>query len=175
MRRAADGSSGDKTGVAVFTQFNGGEGLRERFEEIEASGTGGGEIPDIGGEGPLGIVDALDELGDDEVEVGVALPVGVRAEVDGQAVDAEGEVGAVVEVEAAEEILVGFAAAGMLRDDDSGDDFEEFAAAQEGTRGELDVADAALRSGLGRAEQIGGAAEDGNGRERGGWCGGCLG
>ena len=172
---AEDGGADDETGEVVFAEFDGGETCREGFEEAEARGAGGGKVADVGGEGALGVVDALHEFGDDEVEVGVALPVGVRAEVDGQAVDAEGEVGAVVEVEAAEEILVGFAAAGMLRDDDSGDDFEEFAAAQEGTRGELDVADAALRSGLGRAEQIGGAAEDGNGRERGGWCGGCLG
>ena len=172
---AEGGCADDEAGEVVFAEFDGGEISRKRFEEIEAGSTGGRKISDLGGEGALGVVDALHVFGDDEVEVGVALPVGVRAEVDGQAVDAEGEVGAVVEVEAAEEILVGFAAAGMLRDDDSGDDFEEFAAAQEGTRGELDVADAALRSGLGRAEQIGGAAEDGNGRERGGWCGGCLG
>ena len=65
----------------------------------------------------------------------------VGAHVDRHAIDGDGEIRAVVEIEAAQEILVGFAFAGMLRDDQSGSDFEEFA----GARGRLCVD---LRAGI---------------------------
>jgi len=45
-----------------------------------------------------------------------------------------GEIGAVVEVEAAQEILVGLAVAGMLRDDQARHHFERLAGAQDGHR-----------------------------------------
>jgi len=43
--------------------------------------------------------------------------VRVRAHIDGHAVDVNGEVSAVVEVEAAQEVLIGFALATVLRND----------------------------------------------------------
>ena len=70
---------------------------------------------------------AVDELGDQEVDVGVALAVGVRRHVDRHAVHVGREVGAVVEVEAAQEVLVGLAVAAVLRDDQPGHDLEHFA------------------------------------------------
>ena len=51
--------------------------------------------------------------------------------VDGHAVDADREIRAVIEVEAAQEILVGFTLAGMLGDDQARHDFQRFADAQE--------------------------------------------
>ena len=51
----------------------------------------------------------------------------VRRHVDRHAVDACREVGAVVEVEAAQEVLVGLAVARVLRDDHAGRRFQEFA------------------------------------------------
>jgi hypothetical protein len=39
-------------------------------------------------------VDLLERLRDQEVQIGVALPVGVGAKVDGQAIDEERDVGA---------------------------------------------------------------------------------
>jgi hypothetical protein len=57
---------------------------------------------------------AADGLGDEEVQIGVALAVGVRAEVDRHAVDEQRDVGTMVGVEAAQEVLLGLAAAGVL-------------------------------------------------------------
>jgi hypothetical protein len=51
----------------------------------------------------------LDQLGNEEADVGVALAVAVGSHVDRHAVDPDGEIGAVVEIEAAQEVLVGFA------------------------------------------------------------------
>ena len=73
--------------------------------------------------GPLRTRTERDQLGDQEVDVGIALAVAVGAHVDRHAVDRDGEVGAVVEVEAAQEILVGFALAAVLRDDEAGHRF----------------------------------------------------
>src|SRR5690606_33940181 len=123
--------------VVVFAEFEFGDAARERGDEVELGGAGGGKVAVLGGESALLIVDAADEFGDDEVGVGVALAVCVGAGVGGHAVHGDGEVGAVVDVEAAEEVLVGFAAAGVLGDDEPGDDFEQFAAPQEGAGGEF--------------------------------------
>ncbi len=51
--------------------------------------------------GPLRDLDALDGFRDDEVRIGEALAVGVRRHVDGNAVDRQSEIGAVVRVESA--------------------------------------------------------------------------
>ena len=54
------------------------------------------------------------QLGDQEVEIRVALAVRVRRHVDRHAGDRRREVGAVIEVEAAQEVLVGLALAAVL-------------------------------------------------------------
>ena len=56
------------------------------------------------------------------MQVGVALPVRVAAEVHRQAVDEERDVGPVIGVEAAQEILLGLAAPLMLADEEPGHD-----------------------------------------------------
>ena len=58
-----------------------------------------------------------------------------------------------VEVEAAEEVLVRLTATGVLGDDDAWDGFEDFAAAGDGAQFELFEADGALGGGLSDAEQ----------------------
>jgi hypothetical protein len=74
-------------------------------------GARGREIALVREVGALAVRDAVDELGDEPVQVAVALAVRVRGHVDGHAVDRGREVGAVVEVEAAQEILVRLAVA----------------------------------------------------------------
>ena len=59
------------------------------------------------------------------MQVGVALAVGVAAQVHGQAVDEEGDVGAVVGVEAAEQVLLGLASALVLADDEARDQAQD--------------------------------------------------
>ena len=78
----------------------------------------------------LAILDRFDELGNDEVDVRVALAVAVRRHVHGYAIDARREIRAVIEIEAAQEILIRFAVAAVLRDDQSGHDLEQLAGAQ---------------------------------------------
>jgi hypothetical protein len=56
--------------------------------------------------------------------------VRVRRHVDRHAVDPGREVGAVVEVEAAQVVLVGLAVAAVLRDDDAGNEFEHLGGPQ---------------------------------------------
>jgi len=58
--------------------------------------------------------------------------VAVADHVDGDAVDEEGDVCAVVGVEAAEEVLVGFAAACVLYGEESWNGFEDVCGAEAG-------------------------------------------
>jgi hypothetical protein len=67
---------------------------------------------------------------DDGVHVRVALPVRVRRLVKRHAVEENGEICAVVEIESAKKILVGFAAAGVLSDDDTGNRLQNFSRAK---------------------------------------------
>ena len=59
------------------------------------------------------------------MQIGVPLAVGVAAKVDRKPVDEEGDVGAVVGVEAAEKILLRLAPALMLADHEPGDEAQE--------------------------------------------------
>jgi hypothetical protein len=60
----------------------------------------------------------------------------------GHAVDGNGQIRAMVEIEAAQEILVGFTLAGMLGDDQAGHDFQRFANPREGNSIHFSAADA---------------------------------
>ena len=102
----------------------------------------------------LAVVDVGYEFGDDEVEVGIALSVTVGGQVDGHAVERGGKIGAVVEVEAAKEILVGFAGAAVLGDDEAGDGFKQFAGTKQGTAGELGRVHRAFGGRIGNAHEI---------------------
>jgi hypothetical protein len=100
---------------------------------VDAGCPGRCEVALRGEVGPLVVLDALDELGDDEVEVGVALAVGVRPEAHRDAIKRREEVGSVVEVEAPEEVLVRLPGAAVLGDDEPGHELQHLARAQDGT------------------------------------------
>src|SRR5205823_3949374 len=125
----------------------------------------GGEIAYIRVERTLVVVDLLDQFRDEKIQIRVALAMSMRTQVDRHAVHRGGEIRSVIEIEAAQKILVGLAVAGMLRDDHAGNDLEQFAAAQERPRLELGRADDALRSRNGHANQIGVAALNDDGGE----------
>ena len=76
---------------------------------------------------------ALDQLRDQEIEVGVSLAVPVGRHVDRHPAGRDGEIGAVVEVEAAQEILVRLAAAGVLGGDGAGHGLDKLSGAQFGS------------------------------------------
>ncbi len=118
------------------------------------------EITDAGVIWPLGIGDPVDDLRDEEAEIGIALSVGVGRAIDRHVVDEVGEVGAVIEVVATDKILVGLAFPRMHRDDEAGDTFEELAGSQD--RAELDLLrrDCPLARGRGAAQQIGARCRD---------------
>ena len=105
--------------------------LRERLQVVDVSSARRCEIA-LGGEvGTLEVLDALDELGDEEVEVGIPLPVRVRPEVHRHAVERGEEVGAVVEVETAEEVLVRLSGSAVLRDDETRHELQHLARSQD--------------------------------------------
>nr|WP_255615653.1 hypothetical protein [Polymorphobacter sp. PAMC 29334] len=112
------------------------------------------KIADIRPVGPLGVVDRINEFRDDEIDVSEALSVRVRPHVDRHTVDELGEVGAVIEVEAAQEILVGLAAARMLRSDETWDDFEQFADPLNRTIFEVDLSDCPLGCRIGNPNKV---------------------
>lgn len=86
---------------------------------VELHGARGGEVAVLRGVRALGDVESLHHLGDDEVQVGVALAMAVAHHVDRQPVDGEREVGPVVEVEPPQEELVGLASPGVLHGEEA--------------------------------------------------------
>ena len=119
--------------------------LRQRVPRPQERRAGRGEVSGLGAIGSLPEVDRRDDLRDHEVQVEVALAVGVGARVDRDAVEVGGEVGAVVEVEAAQEELVRLAGAGVLGGDQAGHGLEQLADPVDGAQLEVEPADAPFR------------------------------
>ena len=94
---------------------------------------------DLGVVAALAVLEALDELRDQEIQIRVALAMAVRRQVHGHAVDERREVRAVIEVEAAQEHLIRFPAAAVLRHDETRHGLEDLARAQARPRFELGV------------------------------------
>ncbi|MPN56411.1 hypothetical protein SDC9_204099 [bioreactor metagenome] len=88
--------------------------------------------------------------------------MGVAGHVDRHAQDVGGEVAAVVEIETAQEILVGFAVAGVLGDDHAGHGFQRFGRTQQRPVGQLPGGDRALGGRVGDTGQVALAAADGH-------------
>ena len=114
---------------------------------------------------------ALDHLGDDEVGVGEALAVRVRHHVDRHAVDRQREVGAVVGVEAAQEVLVRLAAARVLHHHQPGRDAQDVLHAADRPQLEVAVPDRERRRGADRrcaftTVSVGGSGGRGRGGRR---------
>ena len=119
-----------------------GDVFRQLVEVVDLDGAGGAEVAHIGVVRTLADIHRLNQLRDQKVDIGVALPVAMGRHVDGHAVDPDREIGAVVKVEAAQEILVGLALAGVLGDDQAGHGFKRLAGPQEGHGIHLRAADA---------------------------------
>ena len=126
-------------GVAVLAQREAGHAAvradraaGQGVHQLDARGAGRAEVAVFRGVHALAVADAADQFGDEEVQVAVALAVGVGGHVHRHAVEEGGEVGAVVEIEAAQVVLVGFAVAAVLRDDDAGHELQHLGGAQGG-------------------------------------------
>ena len=110
-------TSQQSAGIAVLAQSH----LRQRavdFAEIvDMRRPGRGKIALLGVIRPFAVSDAVDQLRDQKIEVGITLAVGMAGHIDRDAADVGGEISAVIEIEATQEILVGLAVAGMLGND----------------------------------------------------------
>jgi len=72
------------------------------------------------------------------VQVRIALAVGVAAQIDGQAIDEDREIGPVIGVESTDQVLFGLAASLVLIDDQPGHETQDVGGAA--LRAELEVA-----------------------------------
>ncbi len=139
QRAAADlGRSREQAAqIIVVAGFGSDERCVERRAIPQVHRAGRREISRLRVVRALAIVDRLDQLGDDEVDVGVALAVCVRRHVHRHAVHAGLQIGAVIEVEAAQKVLIRFAAAAVLSNDQPRHDFQQLTGAQHGSQVEL--------------------------------------
>lgn len=98
------------------------QSLLDHVAGNEVDGAGGVEVAELRMVGPLVHVNALNRFRDDEIQVGIALAVGMAAQIDRHVVHKERHVGPVVGIEAAKKILVRLAGpAGMLDGNEAGD------------------------------------------------------
>ena len=122
---------------AIHAAFQRDEILRQGLVKFQVCRTGSAVVAHRPVVGTLFVINPLHEFRNDGVHVGVAFAMRVRRQVERHAVENNGEVGAMIQIEAAQKILVGFPAARVLRDDDPGNSFENLAAAQDRAVGQL--------------------------------------
>ena len=116
--RSGSGGSGDEeAGVVVSSGLQLNEVRRQMRQVGDLGVPRSREVARVRKIGALPVGDARHQLRNQPVQIHVALPVGVTAEVHRRAVDGGGEIRAVVEVEAPQVVLVGLATAGVGGDD----------------------------------------------------------
>ena len=146
--------------VVVFTGTHLDEVVVETVHGDHGGTAGTAEIADLGMIGAFPVSQGADGFGDHEVEVGVALAVAMGAHVDWHAVHVGGEIGAVIQVEAPQEVLVGLACAAVLGHHHAGHQFQHIPGAQNGAQFDLFLADQALGGTGGLADQVQAASGD---------------
>jgi len=129
---------------------------------IDAGAAAGGEVAILGAIDAFLVFDRADQFGNQEIEVHVALAVGMADHVDRHPHDQCREVAAMVEVEAAQEILVGLAITGMLSDHHARYDFHDLGRAEQWSVGQLPGRDRSLAGRFGDTDQVLAAAADGD-------------
>jgi len=144
--------------ILTYPDFD--EPPREGLDEVKIGGASGGKITHIRIVRPFPEGHIVHELRNDPIEVHIALAVGVRGQINGDAIDTRGKVGAMVEIKATQEILIGFPAATVLRHGDAGDDFQDFAWAEHWPGFELCLAHPTLRGRPGNPREIISSAGD---------------
>ena len=142
-------AGGDPAQMAKTAEADLREVFRQPAEIVDIDGACGSEIALVGEVWPLADIDRPDQFRNQEIDVGVTLTMSVARHVDRHAVDRDGEIGAVVEIEAAQKILVGFALAGMLGHDQPRHRLQQFADPRGRTRIEFLAADPGLAGGSG--------------------------
>ena len=138
--------------IAKHAAFHRDKILRQRFVKIQMGRAGRTVIADVRVIRTFLVIHPLHKFRDDGVHVRVTFAVRVRRQVERHVVEINGEVGAVIEIEAAQEILVGLAAAGVLGDDDAGNGFQDFPARRMRALCNFRRAHRSLRGGSGDAD-----------------------
>src|SRR3954467_1711407 len=91
--------------------------LRHAVDQADMDAPDRCEIAFISEIRPLADIESADRFRHQPVQIGITLAMRMSAHVDRHVVDGKRQIGAVVEIIAAQEILVSFALARMLRDD----------------------------------------------------------
>ncbi len=118
--------------VAERSKRDLGDPARQCVGKLEPGRPGRGKVANVGVISALAIANLIDRLGDQEIEVGPALAMTMGAHVDRHRIDEGREIGPVIKIESAQEILIGFAAARMLGRDQPRYEFEQITGAQHG-------------------------------------------
>ena len=124
-------------GKAVLAHANAGNALRQGVGVLHVHRAGGSKVALGSKERAFAVVQQRGEFGNQEAHVGPALAVRVAALVDQHAVDGGAQVGAMVQVEAAQVELVGLALAAVLADDQARHRFQQLARPVHGARFQL--------------------------------------
>src|SRR5262249_37590342 len=140
--------------IVVLADPHFGEPLREGLDEVKRRRAGGGKIPDIRIVRPLPEGDIINELWNDPIQIHIALAVGMGGEIDGYAIDKTGEIRAMIEIEAAQKILIGFPGATVLRHNHARHDFQDFPRPEKRPGFELDLPYPPFRSRPGNPREI---------------------
>jgi len=101
--------------------------VRQCVHVIDLDRPGRVEVAEIGEIGALAVMQGSDQFRDHEIEIGITLAMPMGAHVDWHVLERDIDIGAVIEVEAAQEILVGLALPAVLGGDQSRHHLEHFA------------------------------------------------
>ncbi|MFM2383263.1 MAG: hypothetical protein RL515_1250 [Verrucomicrobiota bacterium] len=152
-RARLDGIGDQQTGMIERAALDQQKPFRQGLEGIQVGRARGTEVTRLGIVRPLLVVHPFDELGDQEVHVGVTLTMPMRGHVERHAIKERRKVSAMIEVEPPHEILIGLTAAGVLRDDQARDGLQHLARTEERTFTELHRARHADGGGISDAQQ----------------------
>ena len=103
------------------------EAIGQGVEEVKICCASGRKVTHIRVIGSFAERHIVDELRNDKIQVHIALAMAVCGEIHWHTIDARRKIGAMVQVKAAQEILIGFACAAVLRDCYTRDNLQHFA------------------------------------------------
>jgi len=138
---------------AIHAAFDLDKVLRQRLEEHHVGRCSRAVVADIGIIRTFLEIHPLHQFRDHGVHVRVPLTVRVRGEIQRHTVEGEGDIRAVIEIETAKKILVGLAAAGVLRDDETGNRLQNFSRTENRTIFDFFCAHRSLSGGVGNSDK----------------------
>ena len=135
--------------IVVLANSHFDEALWQGVHQVNIGRPHGGKIAHIGIIRSLAEVDVVHDLWDEPIQVHIPLAVGMCREIDRDAIHERRKIRAMIQIKAAQQILIGFPAATVLRRYQAGDDLQDFGRAEDGTGFELGLARLAFRGGSG--------------------------